>query len=64
MPIYEFKCTKCERIFEQVRNLSRRDKKAQCPDCYHPAKRILSMPSLQRNLGLKLRNKLDRKERG
>lgn len=62
MPVYEFQCTNCNKVFEQIRNPDRAKLPAACPDCSHPAKRILSTPNLQTNLGTKLRNKLDRKQ--
>jgi len=33
MPMYEYTCTKCQRDFELLRELSQRDEKCQCPHC-------------------------------
>lgn len=38
MPIYEYKCTSCDHITEQLRNPDRRSKPAACEECGHPAK--------------------------
>ncbi|MBW1858194.1 MAG: zinc ribbon domain-containing protein [Deltaproteobacteria bacterium] len=33
MPIYEFKCNKCEKIFEQLIFSSDEEEKLACPSC-------------------------------
>jgi putative FmdB family regulatory protein len=33
MPIYEFKCGKCEHIFEVMGSYEERDKPQRCPKC-------------------------------
>ena len=33
MPIYEYRCKKCEERFELMRRLADRDKKKACPAC-------------------------------
>jgi putative FmdB family regulatory protein len=41
MPVYEYQCTTCERIFEVI--TIRKDKDPhKCPDCGHNGKKILS----------------------
>jgi putative FmdB family regulatory protein len=33
MPLYEYKCEKCEGEFLELRNMSEREKPIACPDC-------------------------------
>ena len=33
MPLYEYRCPKCEELFEIFRSLSDRDAPASCPAC-------------------------------
>lgn len=42
MPIYEYKCPRCESKFELLRPLSRANEKVSCPQCHQEAERILS----------------------
>ena len=45
MPIYEYRCKKCEERFELVRRLADRDKRKACPACGSRATtRILLQP--------------------
>jgi len=41
MPIYEFRCLKCERLFEVKQNYE--DKYPNCPDCGSKVKRLVSV---------------------
>jgi len=41
MPIYEYKCTKCGHIFEELRSMTDGEG-ATCPKCGAPAKKIFS----------------------
>jgi len=41
MPIYEYKCTKCGHIFEELRSIIDGEG-ATCPKCGAPAKKIFS----------------------
>lgn len=43
MPLYEFKCSKCNNKFEELRPLSRSAEDSDCPICKAPAKRIMSV---------------------
>lgn len=45
MPIYEYRCAGCGRVFESLRALAVADDPAPCPDCGKAAKRILSAPA-------------------
>lgn len=62
MPVYEYECVGCRHRFEQVRAVNFRDSPAFCPKCGMGGKKMISSPSLQKNLGTKLRSKLDRKK--
>ena len=44
MPLYEFECPACGRVFEELRR-SGDDAEAACPDCGRPAPRIVSLSS-------------------
>ncbi len=45
MPIYEYRCKKCEQRFELVRRLADRDKRPKCGNCGSRAtRRILLQP--------------------
>lgn len=41
MPIYEYKCTKCSKVFEEMQTVHA-DTVHTCPDCGKPAKRLIS----------------------
>ena len=41
MPIYDYKCVSCGRVFEVF---SSEDHKVKCPDCGKKAERMLSAP--------------------
>ena len=42
MPIYEYTCSECKSVFEQMRPLSQSSQPADCPKCRKPAKRKMS----------------------
>jgi len=42
MPLYEYRCPKCEFKFELLRPMSQVDEEASCPRCNNGARRILS----------------------
>ncbi len=42
MPIYEYKCPKCQQKFELMRPFSDSQEKATCPGCQTSSGRILS----------------------
>ena len=50
MPIYEYKCSKCNKVFERIISLSNSDKDVFC-DCSPKAeaKKIISAPSFRLN---------------
>ncbi len=46
MPVYEYECPECEKIFEVQQRMSD-DPLTQCPDCEGPVKKIMSRSSFQ-----------------
>lgn len=42
MPIYEYKCPRCEFKFELMRPFSQSDRDASCPHCHEASPRVLS----------------------
>ena len=47
MPVYEYKCTKCEIEFSELLSLDEYSPLRVCPDCNYPSPRKLSVPQLQ-----------------
>lgn len=41
MPIYEYKCGKCKRVFELLRTRDARDQAAACPTCGSERSRLM-----------------------
>jgi putative FmdB family regulatory protein len=41
MPLYEYKCKKCQKRFEVIRRVTDSDP-VECPECGEPASRLLS----------------------
>jgi putative FmdB family regulatory protein len=33
MPIYEYRCETCQKVYEQIRRMSEADRNLECPDC-------------------------------
>jgi len=62
MPLYEYTCMKCGKEFAKLRAINFRDQPTTCPECHGPANKRVSAPTTQRNLGTKLRKKLDKKK--
>lgn len=44
MPIYEYLCSKCNTLTEDLRKMDEREIPAVCPDCGEPARFIISAP--------------------
>lgn len=42
MPVYEYYCDRCGKIYESLRPVSRRDEPVPCPKCGRPGERQLS----------------------
>jgi len=47
MPIYDYKCSKCETEFSELLTLDEYSPLRVCPDCNFPSPRKLSAPQLQ-----------------
>lgn len=47
MPIYEYKCTKCENIFSKLESISSEEKVKDCPECGSNSNRIMSQTSFK-----------------
>ena len=45
MPIYEYQCPKCQRVFEEWVKASDAHGQEPCPDCGTPSPRIISQTS-------------------
>jgi len=43
--IYEYKCTKCDSTWDEIRSVKDRDKTTKCPDCSGLGKHQLSAVS-------------------
>jgi putative FmdB family regulatory protein len=41
MPLYEYYCEKCDKVFEALRLLRESDATNPCPECGHDAERIM-----------------------
>lgn len=45
MPIYEFKCPKCQRVFEEMVHFSEMHSEEPCPECGTPSPKLISQTS-------------------
>lgn len=45
MPLYDYKCTVCESIHEEMRTIADRHEDAYCPECFNPAMLAVSAPA-------------------
>jgi putative FmdB family regulatory protein len=41
MPIYEYYCEHCDKVFEALRSIAASAERRPCPDCGRPADRIM-----------------------
>ncbi len=57
MPLYEYYCDNCEKVFEALKSLSASDQPADCPTCASKSDRIMptSFASMARTQGWKQR---------
>jgi putative FmdB family regulatory protein len=46
MPLYEYRCNKCETVFERIQKFSD-PPEADCPECSGTSERLLSAPAIQ-----------------
>lgn len=47
MPTYEHRCTKCKKLCEEIRPMSRADDSMKCPSCGKKATRIVGSTSFR-----------------
>ncbi|MBW2659030.1 MAG: zinc ribbon domain-containing protein [Deltaproteobacteria bacterium] len=52
MPVYEYECDKCEKVFEVQQRISDAPLE-KCPECEAPVRKLMSMSSFQLKGGLK-----------
>ncbi len=57
MPIYEFRCTKCSKIFEAKRSFNESSAPATCPACGGPAEKLVSVFASTAGFGVKVPEK-------
>ena len=43
MPVYEYRCSSCDHLFERLRPMSRMDDEAPCPQCDGGSTRMMSV---------------------
>ena len=48
MPMYDFQCTKCEHVFEEITKID--DPPPACPECGSPSERKMSTPFVSQGL--------------
>ena len=46
MPIYEYRCVKCEHVFDAIQKMSD-DPLTECPECGDRVEKVVSGPALQ-----------------
>lgn len=65
MPVYVYKCTKCDHQFERIVSVERRSKFQACPHCSYPSKFMPNQDfafDMRPNKGKKLRRRLNAKQ--
>lgn len=53
MPLYDFKCTNCDHVFEEHLSLEEADESngtVECPECHLPAIRTITNPRHYKHL--------------
>jgi putative FmdB family regulatory protein len=45
MPIYDYKCTVCGNVHEEMRSVSDRNEDAACPECFNIALKTVTAPA-------------------
>ena len=51
MPIYEYECERCQRVYEMYDTISNYEPMKDCTNCGEQMKRILSAPAVVYELG-------------
>lgn len=46
MPLYEYRCTKCNHVFEKIQKFSD-PQVTECPKCGAPVEQVISAPAVQ-----------------
>ncbi len=46
MPVYEYECKQCDKVFEVQQKISEKPL-SQCPECQSPVKKLISVNSFQ-----------------
>lgn len=54
MPIYEYRCTTCEKEFEQMRPISQSGEPAACPTCGTASTKLPSVFASKENYTIKV----------
>ncbi len=57
MPLYEYYCERCNKVFESLQAISKSDQPVACPKCGRPSDRIMptTFATMARRQGLKER---------
>ncbi len=57
MPIYEYYCEKCDRVFDSLQAISRSDQPVDCPQCGRSSDRIMptTFATMSKQKGLRER---------
>lgn len=42
MPIYEYRCPRCEKVIEEFKPISKRDELPECEECKVPMEKVIS----------------------
>ena len=46
MPLYEYKCSKCGHIFEEIEKYDNRKEKQECPECGKRTGKLVDEPQV------------------
>jgi putative FmdB family regulatory protein len=57
MPVYEYYCDNCKKVFDALGSITASDRPAKCPKCGRPADRIMptAVATMSRRQGLRER---------
>lgn len=61
MPLYEYECNQCNKIFSLVRNLNEYKEKGKCPNCGLMSERIMSVPNVVTDTNFGYTGKVDKR---
>ena len=57
MPIYEYRCSHCNKEFELMRPFSEANKPGYCPECHSQGERLLSVFASTADFSIKVPDK-------